>query len=131
MMESAFDLDMTLNLILLNVHEHSGCQICAVYLRGGRQTLELRAASGPRDRCRCCPRSLSRMPARTAGLVPTPLQSARMSAPSTPPTRQVARSTSRLFEIDDSAGSFACLPLVGLEGPAGDAVCGLLISRTG
>ena len=57
MMESAFDLDMTLNLILLNVQEHCDCQVCAVYLKSADgRTLELRAASGPRDQVALLPR---------------------------------------------------------------------------
>ncbi len=56
MMESAFDLDMTLNLILLNVKQHSECAVCAVYLKAADgRTLELCAASGPRDRITLLP----------------------------------------------------------------------------
>ena len=47
-MDAAFDLDMTLNLILLNVQEHSLCDVCAVYLKAADgRTLELRAVSAP------------------------------------------------------------------------------------
>jgi len=118
MMESAFDLDMTLNLILLNVYEYSGCQVCAVYLVGAdRKTLELRSASGPRDRTPLLP-ALTVEEARAGGWAVSDAahynQDVRaFYAPDARPA------DSRLFGIDDTAGSFACLPLVSLDGLLG------------
>lgn len=118
MMESAFDLDMTLNLILLNVHEHSDCRVCAVYLMAAdHRTLELRSASGPRDRTPLLP-ALAVEEARAGGWAVSDAahfnQDVRaFYAP------DGGAGPSRLFEIDGSAGSFACLPLVSLEGLLG------------
>ena len=56
MMDAASDLDTTLNLILLNVQQHSTCQVCAIYLTNPNEpVLELRAASGPRNRLALAP----------------------------------------------------------------------------
>ena len=114
MMESAFDLDMTLNLILLNAHEQSGCHVCAVYLvAADGQTLELRAASGPHDRTPLLP-ALTVADARADGWAISDAvhfnQGVRaFYAPDKLP------GSSRLSDIDGSADSFACLPLVGLS----------------
>ena len=118
MMESAFDLDMTLNLILLNIYEHSGCQVCAVYLTGPEQkTLELRSASGPRDRTPLLP-SLAVADARAAGWAVTDAAQFNQDvrafyAP------DAAADRSRLADLDSTAGSFACLPLPSLDGLLG------------
>ena len=118
MMESAFDLDMTLNLILLNVYEHSGCQVCAVYLMGAdEKTLELRSASGPRDRTPLLP-SLAVADARADGWAITDAAQFNQDvrafyAP------EAASGPARLAGIDPSAGSFACLPLPSLGGLLG------------
>jgi len=118
MMESAFDLDMTLNLLLLNVHEHSECHVCAVYLMAAdHRTLELRSASGPHDRTPLLP-ALAVEEARAGGWAVSDAahfnQDVRaFYAP------DGGAGPSRLFEIDGSAGSFACLPLVSLEGLLG------------
>ncbi len=121
MMESAFDLDMTLNLILLNLQEHSGCSVCAVYLKGtdGR-TLELRAASGPRDRVTLLP-LLTMEEARTGDWsLSAPLHGDNVRAFYAPDALQGSiASPSRLFEIDHSALSFACVPLDGVAGVMG------------
>jgi len=118
MMESAFDLDMTLNLILLNVQEHSGCHVCAVYLMGADQTtLELRSASGPRDRTPLLP-ALAVEEARAAGWAVTDAAHFNQDVRAFyAPDRQAG--VSRLFEIDGSAGSFACLPLASFDGLLG------------
>ena len=118
MMESAFDLDMTLNLLLLNVQEHSGCHVCAVYLLGADQaTLELRSASGPRDRAPLLP-ALAVEEAHAAGWAVTDAAHFNQDVRAFyAPDYQIG--TSRLFEIDPSAGSFACLPLVSLDGLLG------------
>ncbi len=113
MMESAFDLDMTLNLILLNIQEHFPCAVCAVYLKSrDGKTLELRAASGSR---------------RPTGLLPSlPLQEAFRSGLPMPGEHGVrafqAKNTavgadpaSILFQIDQTAASFVCLPLASVE----------------
>jgi len=118
MMESAFDLDMTLNLILLNVYEHTGCEICAVYLVGADQkTLELRSASGPRDRTPLLP-ALAVADARTGGWDVSGAAHYNQDVRGfyAPNGRLDA---SRLSSIDAAAGSFACLPLVSLEGLLG------------
>lgn len=118
MMEAAFDLDMTLNLILLNVQEHSGCQVCAVYLMGAdHKTLELRSASGPRDQVALLP-ALAVEDARAEGWSAT--DAARFNQDVRAfyaPDR--ALGSSRLFEIDPGAGSFACLPLASIDGLLG------------
>jgi len=128
MMESAFDLDMTLNLLLLNVYEHSRCQVCAVYLLGADQkTLELRSASGPRDRTPLLP-ALAVAEARADGWAVTDAAHFNQDVCAFhAPDRKAGDSkagdskagTSRLFEIDPAAGSFACLPLASLEGLLG------------
>ena len=118
MMESAFDLDMTLNLLLLNVYEHSRCQVCAVYLVGADQkTLELRSASGPYDRTPLLP-TLAIEEACAEGWAVTDAAHFNQDVRAfyAPDHRT---GTSRLSEIDPSAGSFACLPLVSLDGLQG------------
>lgn len=118
MMESAFDLDMTLNLILLNVQEHSGCHVCAVYLMGANNaTLELRSASGPRDRTPLLP-ALAVEEARADGWAVTDAAQFNQDVRAFYALDRVA-GASRLFEIDGSAGSFACLPLASLDGLLG------------
>ena len=118
-MDSAFDLDMTLNLILLNVQEHSLCDVCAVYLKAtdGR-TLELRAVSAPPKAGPLLP-SLSIEDARgESWWVAEPVQDGlnlrafyAEAADQNKPTP--------LGEIDPSARSFACLPLANVEGLLG------------
>ena len=117
-MDSAYDLDMTLNLILLNVQEHTRCDSCAVYLKtADGQTLELRAASTP-------PRAASLLPAlavdearAAAWSVAEPVQDGvnlrafYAAGPPLPGTR--------LSLIDSEAQSFACLPLANVEGLLG------------
>ncbi len=113
MMESAFDLDMTLNLILLNIQEHFPCAVCAVYLKSrDGKTLELRAASGSR---------------RPAGLLPSlPLREAYQGGLPMPgaggvrsfqmvDTSASADPNSVLRQIDKTAASFVCLPLASVE----------------
>lgn len=118
MMESAQDPDMALNLLLLNIYEHSKCQVCAVYLMGADQkTLELRSASGPRDRTPLLP-ALAVEDARAEGWAVTDAAyfSQDLRAFYAPDDRP---GPSRLFDIDPGAGSFACLPLASLEGLLG------------
>ena len=127
MMDSAFDLDMTLNLILLNVQEHSECQVCAVYLKAADgQTLELRAASSaPQIHAVLLP-SLTVDDARAEGWwVAEPVQDGLnlrafyAAAPMPSPASYLAGPGSRLFQIDAQAQSFACLPLANVEGLLG------------
>lgn len=124
MMDSAYDLDMTLNLILLNIQEHSDCLVCAVYLKAedGR-TLDLRAVSGATH-------SVDLLPALT-------LEEAQGSGWSLAETYQgdlqihgfyAAEALAephvektRLFAIDSTAKSFICLPLA-----TGDNLLGML-----
>jgi diguanylate cyclase (GGDEF)-like protein len=122
MMDSAFDLDMTLNLILLNVQEHSDCQVCAVYLKGpDGKTLELRAASGgPQSKPLLSALAIE----ETRGgdwWVAEPMQDglnlSAFYAADTAADR--LRQGSLLFEIDTASQSFACLPLANVEGLLG------------
>jgi len=103
MMESAIDLDMALNLILLNVQQHCDCRVCAVYLKSADgRSLELRAASGQRGK-------VSLLPA-------FPVDEARReirAAPGAPQADHI------LASIDSEAASFASLPLAGVEGLLG------------
>ena len=124
MMDSAYDLDMTLNLILLNIQEHSDCLVCAVYLKAddGR-TLELRAASGTTGPVTLLP-ALALDDARGGGWSLTgtyrdDLQVHAFYAASA--QAKGGERTSRLFEIDPSAESFTCLPLA-----TGEALLGML-----
>ncbi len=117
-MDAAYDLDMTLNLILLNVQEHTKCDSCAVYLKApdGR-TLELRAASAP-------PRAAALLPALAvddargnAWSIAEPVQDgvnlrAFYAA-------EAMDAGTRLSLIDPDALSFACLPLANIEGLLG------------
>ena len=117
-MDSAYDLDMTLNLILLNVQEHTKCDSCAVYLKtADGRTLELRAASTP-------PRAAALLPALAvdeargaAWFVAEPVQDGlnlrAFYAAETP------AAGTRLSQIDPEAQSFACLPLANVEGLLG------------
>ena len=119
MMEAAYDIDMTLNLILLNVQEQTDCAVCAVYLKSADgQALELRAASGPRDRVTLMP-ALSVEEAQTAQWsLMAPLHGDNVRAFYAPDAHK-DHAGSHLFEIDPTVGSFACLPLDGVEGPMG------------
>ena len=113
MMESAFDLDMTLNLILLNIQEHFPCAVCAVYLKGrDSKTLELRAASGSRHPTGLLP-SLSLREAFRGGLPMSGEQGVR--AFQVTDARGAADPDSILFQIDPPAASFVCLPLASVE----------------
>jgi diguanylate cyclase (GGDEF)-like protein len=124
MMDSAYDLDMTLNLILLNIQEHSDCLICAVYLKSddGR-TLELRAASGTTGPVTLLP-ALTLDDACGGGwsLTGTYRDDLQVHAFHAASAQAIgAEKTSRLFEIDPSAESFTCLPLA-----TGEALLGML-----
>ena len=108
MMEAAVDLDMTLNLILLNVQQHCECRVCAVYLKSADgRTLELRAASGPRG-------NVSLLPA-------FPVDEARREIRDGGNVRRLEPSSAALTlaNIDSQAATFACLPLAGVEGLLG------------
>lgn len=113
MMESAFDLDMTLNLILLNIQEHFPCAVCAVYLKGrDGKTLELRAASGSRRPVGLLP-SLSLREAFRGGL-PMPGENG-VRAFQMADTSLYTDPSSVLRQIDKTAASFVCLPLASVE----------------
>lgn len=118
MMDSAFDLDMTLNLILLNAQQHSECQVCAVYLKtdDGR-SLELRAASGGQAPTVLLP-SLTVDEARGGdwSLVETYQSDLSVHAFYAPEADVSGPDAlSRLYAIDPGAQSFACLPLASAE----------------
>ena len=103
MMESAIDLDMTLNLILLNVQQHCECRVCAVYLKSADgRTLELRAASSQRGK-------ISLLPA-------FPIDEARREIRDLTEPPQAALI---LANIDPGAAAFACLPMASVEGLLG------------
>lgn len=113
MMESAFDLDMTLNLILLNIQEHFPCAVCAVYLKGrDGKTLELRAASGSRRPVGLLP-SLSLREAYRSGL-PMPGEGGARAFQMAN-TSVCTDTNSVLRQIDKTAASFVCLPLASVE----------------
>ena len=127
MMDSAFDLDMTLNLILLNVQEHTQCDVCAVYLKAADgRTLELRAASSAPQKT-TSQTSAVLLPALAiedarAGnwWVAEPVQEDghNLRAFYTGDAEKVPRA-SWLFQIDAAAESFTCLPLANVEGLLG------------
>lgn len=122
MMDAAFDLDMTLNLILLNVEKLSGCQVCAVYLKDASgENLELRASSGARGRvlllpflplaeARCGDWTMSDMSQRGESVL-------AFYAPDS--QRPVDPACPALFRLDRRARSFACVPLTSVEGLLG------------
>jgi len=113
MMESAFDLDMTLNLILLNIQEHFPCAVCAVYLKSrDGKTLELRAASGSRRPAGLLP-ALSLQEAYRGGL-PMPGEGG-VRAFQMADTSIYTDLNSVLRQIDKTAASFVCLPLASVE----------------
>ena len=115
MMDSAFDLDMTLNLILLNVQQHSGCQVCAVYLKSADgRSLELRAASGGRAPAAVLP-ALTLEEARGGDWSLVETYQSDLSVHAFYAAEPGAGVSSRLFAIDPSAESFACLPLASAE----------------
>jgi diguanylate cyclase (GGDEF)-like protein len=93
MMNSAINLETTLNLILLNVQKLSDCPVCAIYLKGvSQEHLELRAATVPRDRIFLRP-SL--------------------------PLAEIAQSELSTLRLDEQARSSICLPLTCVEGEVG------------
>ena len=116
MMEAAVDLDMTLNLILLNVQQHCECRVCAVYLKSADgRTLELRAASGPRGKFSLLPAFPVDEARREIRDVSDLLHQEQQSAsPSESP-----QATLILANIDPHAACFACLPLASVEGLLG------------
>ena len=121
MMDAAFDLDMTLNLILLNIQQHTDCAVCAVYLSApdGR-TLELRAAGGPRRSSLLLP-ALPVDEARHGGwsVTDTVRGDLDVRAFYAPDARPGVSPETGLFAVDRSAASFACLPLASVEGLLG------------
>lgn len=150
MMDSAFDLDMTLNLILLNIHESTRCHVSAVYLKvEDGDVLELKAASGPRDRVHLLPRidigdarcghwSIEGDRVHVGSFFGPPPTANERQAQETSErggarlrnqgvdafyTTETARNPlaveSELFNIDPRARSFACLPLRSVEGVLG------------
>ncbi|MGI4788238.1 MAG: GGDEF domain-containing protein [Janthinobacterium lividum] len=122
MMDSAVDLDMTLNLILLNVQEHSDCQVCAVYLKAADgRTLELRAASGLPQTGTLLPALAIEHARGPAWWVAEPVQDGVNLRAFYTAEADAERSkrNSLLFEIDTASKSFACLPLANVEGLLG------------
>ncbi len=121
MMDSAFDLDMTLNLILLNVQEHTQCDVCAVYLKtADGRTLELRAASSAPQTTSVLLLALTIEEARTEGWwVAEPVQDGINLRAFYAENAGTAGGGSRLFQIEAAAQSFACLPLANVEGLLG------------
>jgi len=122
MMESAFDLDMTLNLVLLNVQQHSECQVCAVYLKAADgRTLELRATSGPGSPVGLRP-TLALDGVGVGGWSASDVAQGHQNAPAFyAPDAAASRAAGMggLFALDPQAGSFACLPMSGVEGLMG------------
>ncbi|MBV9848247.1 MAG: GAF domain-containing protein, partial [Armatimonadetes bacterium] len=122
MMDAAIDLETTLNLILLNVHKLCGCQVCAVYLKDSSgQSLDLRDACGPKGRSPL-QASLPIVDARGPDWdVADEGGMGRFAAAFyVEDTRALERSgATRLLELDPRARSFACLPLVSIEGLLG------------
>jgi len=122
MMESAFDLDMTLNLILLNTQELTKCNICAVYLLDDEDDdFKLKAASGPRDRVHLMPK-IAVADARcghwsvdASGLPGQTVYAFYTGETAKHPLGEECA----LFQIDPRARSFACLPLTSVEGILG------------
>ena len=122
MMESAFDLDMTLNLILLNTQELTKCNLCAVYLLDDEEdAFKLKAASGPRDRVHLIP-TIAVDDAKCghwsvdAGGLPGQNVYAFYTGET---VKHPLAEDCKLFEIDPRARSFACLPLTSVEGILG------------
>jgi diguanylate cyclase (GGDEF)-like protein len=121
MMDSAFDLDMTLNLILLNVQEHTKCEVCAVYLKAADgRTLELRAASNaPQTTSVLLPSlAIDEACADTWWVGEAVQDGGSLRAFYTDDAGKSSRA-SALFQIDAAALSFACLPLANVEGLLG------------
>lgn len=118
MMNSAFDVDMTLNLVLLHAQTLSGCEYSAVYLRSSdNNVLEIRASSTPGN-SEPFTRSIS-------------LSDARLKDWSVSETGYVGNRVNGLY-VDDSPGlanqlrspmleicpnaqSFVCLPLSSVD----------------
>ena len=127
MMDAAYDLDMTLNLILLNIQKLCSCQVCAVYLKDvSGESLELRAVSGPRGRAPLLP-SLSLQDARAwdgRGQEWRLAMDARTGQRTTAFYAEDVRSLSQscangLCALDPRTSSFACLPLTNMDGLRG------------
>ena len=123
MMDSAADLDTTLNLVLLNVQKLTGCPICAIYLKSSAgERLELRAASGLRERVALLP-SLPLAHARCGDwhLLPGPDAQEQSDRACYIPDVSVhaAAPKTGLFRLDPRALSFACVPLASMEGLLG------------
>ncbi len=122
MMDSAYDLDMTLNLILLNVQEHTQCDVCAVYLKASDgHTLELRAASSAPQTTSVLLPALAIDDARAgAWWVAEPVQDDGVNLRAFyAENAEMSPRASWLFQIDAAALSFACLPLANVEGLLG------------
>ncbi len=128
MINSAYDLDMTLDLILLSVQKMSGCEICAVYLKSGDDALELRADTTPTGYPPLLP-ALRLVEARhgnwslDARAVMPDAQAVMpedLAATCYVPVLDAGGETlSPLLRIDRRAQSLACLPLTSLEGLLG------------
>lgn len=122
MMDSAADLDTTLNLVLLNVQKLTDCPICAIYLKSpSGERLELRAASGLRERVALLP-SLPLAHARCGDWhLPGPdaRDPDRMACYVPDVSVHAAEPKTGLFRLDPRALSFACVPLASMEGLLG------------
>lgn len=135
MMDSAVDLDTTLNLILLNVQHMTNCQVCAVYLKNAREdVLDLRVASGPRHRLDLAPAIVASDACFEQWNIDETAQPLGTVAAFYAPNAESIRAASpgsRLFDLDRRAESFACVPLTSLDGLLGmlyvgyDGPCGL------
>ena len=118
MMDTAVDLEMTLNLIMLNVQNLCDCQVCAIYLMDSAgESLELRSISGPKGRGLLLPS----LPVRDAqaegwrvrvGERADPLAAAFYAADASALRKH---GQTRLGDLDPRARSFACLPLTSVE----------------
>lgn len=123
MMDTAADLDTTLNLVLFNVQKLTGCPICAIYLKSASGSrLELRAANGLRERVVL----QSSLPLEQARWGDWDLAQAAAYGTDTAvcyipdcADRDAERAAQGLGALDLRAQSFACVPLSSLEGLIG------------
>ena len=114
MMDSAFDLDMTLNLILLNVRGIVNCQTCAIYLKDeSNANLELKSSSSPDSRGVSLNPFLPIDEARSRDWSVSDSHKAFYASDL---SRTTINSASGLLHLDRRVKSFVCLPLTSIEG---------------
>lgn len=122
MINSAYDLDMTLDLILLNVQKMSGCEICAVYLKSADDdALQLRADITPTNYPSLLP-TLPLVDVRHGdwSLETRAVMPGDLAVTCYVPVLEASDETlSSLLQIDRRAQSLACFPLTSLEGLLG------------